>query len=385
MESNIITTFIYPLFQEPPSSHLFEDQYAFRPSGSTDSALIAILQHITTLLTSNSYVRVIALDFSKAFDTVRHAGILAKLAQLPVEDNVYNWMVSYFNGRSHVTKYNNQTSNVCSINASVVQGSTVGPAMFVINGCDLKPVTDGNYLDKYANDIYLLVPSSNEHSVTDELRSIELWASNNNLKLNKSKSLEMVVMTNAYKRLKPTTVPVIESISRVDSLTILGVTVSNSLSFELHLNNVCTSIAQSLYAIKTLRAHGLDSSLIHTVFNALVVSRLTYGCVAWRGFLNAAELSKLQAVLNKACKWGFYPADGLTFEQICDKRDLRLFNKLLRTPTHVLYPFLPPDMPNHYNFRARAHNKTLPDKSNPLASKNFICRMLFSSLLHHPA
>jgi len=58
----------------------FADQYAFRPSGSTTAALVALLQKVTSLLESNSYVVVIALDYSKAFDTVRHSCLEEKMA-----------------------------------------------------------------------------------------------------------------------------------------------------------------------------------------------------------------------------------------------------------------------------------------------------------------
>ena len=60
------------LLLTPPPALDFSDQYAFRPTGSTTAALIYILQSVTDLLADNPYVSVIALDFSKAFDTVRH-------------------------------------------------------------------------------------------------------------------------------------------------------------------------------------------------------------------------------------------------------------------------------------------------------------------------
>ena len=36
---------------------------------------------------------VIALDFSKAFDTVRQANLLRKIALLNIPDPAYNWLV----------------------------------------------------------------------------------------------------------------------------------------------------------------------------------------------------------------------------------------------------------------------------------------------------
>ena len=48
------------------------------------------------MLLSNPYVAVISLDFSKAFDTVRHSTLLEKLAQLNMPANAYNWLVDFF-------------------------------------------------------------------------------------------------------------------------------------------------------------------------------------------------------------------------------------------------------------------------------------------------
>jgi len=64
------------------------DQYAFRPTGSTTAAIGAILQAVTELLSYNSYVVVITLDFSKAFDTVRHSTLLDKMASMNIPDDV---------------------------------------------------------------------------------------------------------------------------------------------------------------------------------------------------------------------------------------------------------------------------------------------------------
>jgi len=47
---------------------------------------------------------VVALDFSKAFDTLRHSTLLAKMAQLNLPDIVFNWLVDYFRGHEHCTR-----------------------------------------------------------------------------------------------------------------------------------------------------------------------------------------------------------------------------------------------------------------------------------------
>jgi len=72
------------------------------------------------MLDSNPFVRVIALDFSKAFDTVRHSTLLEKLAMLNLPDEVYNWLKNYFDGLSHSARLGRQMSTFVDIFASVI-------------------------------------------------------------------------------------------------------------------------------------------------------------------------------------------------------------------------------------------------------------------------
>jgi len=85
---------------------------------------------------------VLALDFSKASDSVRHFTLLHKMASLNLPDAVYNWLVDFFTGRSHCTKFHGSTSEQLDISASIIQGSAVGPASYVINAAALFTVTD---------------------------------------------------------------------------------------------------------------------------------------------------------------------------------------------------------------------------------------------------
>ena len=56
------------------------DQFAFKPSGSTTCALVSLQHHVAYLLETNSYVRCLIIDFSKAFDTIDHSVLLSKFS-----------------------------------------------------------------------------------------------------------------------------------------------------------------------------------------------------------------------------------------------------------------------------------------------------------------
>ena len=75
---------------------IIQDQFAFRPTGSTTAALVSLFHHVTNrLLESNDYVRCLCIDFSKAFDTVDHDVLAHKLAGLGLPEQIYMRILSF--------------------------------------------------------------------------------------------------------------------------------------------------------------------------------------------------------------------------------------------------------------------------------------------------
>jgi len=69
---------------------------------------------------------------------------MEKMAALSIPDDVFNWMVSFLADHSHCTKFQGETSSFATIDASVIQGSALGPAAFLINAADLETVHENN-------------------------------------------------------------------------------------------------------------------------------------------------------------------------------------------------------------------------------------------------
>ena len=115
VERIVVKQHIYPALLSLPPTLNFSDQFAFRPTGSTTTAIITLLNTVTNLPSANPYLIVVSLDFSKAFDTVRHSTLLHKISQLDLPDHVYNWLVNYFAGHSHCTFFRGQTSSLLDI------------------------------------------------------------------------------------------------------------------------------------------------------------------------------------------------------------------------------------------------------------------------------
>jgi hypothetical protein len=192
MERLVVSQLIYPSLLMPPPSLDFSDQFAFRPSGSTTAAIITLPDHITRMLVTNPHVIVLSIDFTKAFDTVQHATLLEKMATLAIPEHAQNWLQDFLSQRPHCTDYHNEMSTHLDIRASIVQGSAIGPASYVVAAADLHAVTPGNEMCKYADDTYLIIPASNADSISCEMENVAAWSRSNNLNINLKKITEII-------------------------------------------------------------------------------------------------------------------------------------------------------------------------------------------------
>ena len=63
----------------------------------------------------STYVIVYTIDFSKAFDTVRHSELLGKHSRMELPDYVHNWLVDFFRAHTHCSRFGGVESEFTSI------------------------------------------------------------------------------------------------------------------------------------------------------------------------------------------------------------------------------------------------------------------------------
>ena len=197
-----------------------------------------------------------------------------------------------------------QSSSVADITAAASHKAPVSALRLTFNCYCCRPqhpVMNGNRIVKFADVTYLVVPASNSSSRLHEINQIKTWAADNNLALNCSKSKE-IVFTARGKRgnLVQLPMPCLD-IERVRSLRVLGVIVNDQLTANDHVLNILASCSSLLYALRTLRTHGIPVTSLHDVFRATVISKLTYCAPSWSGSCSAADRAKLESFLSR-CK-----------------------------------------------------------------------------------
>jgi len=125
------------------------------------------------------------------------------------------------------------------------------------------------------------------------------WATDNNLRLNQAKTVEIVFYARGRHRAEEELPPSLPGIQRVSGIKVLGVTVSDNLSMAGHVPALLDTCARTLYGLRVLRAHGL---CLDEVFRCTVLAKLLYASPAWSGFCSAADNGKLDRFLNRCRK-----------------------------------------------------------------------------------
>jgi len=261
------------------------------------------------------------------------------------------------------------------ISASVVQGSAVGPASFIIDVSDLHSVYLTNMMAKYADDMALIVGSNDAITIPQEMDNIGKWTEKNNLRLNNNKTAEIVFSRKGTSALLPCPIDNEHNATTLQHQTV-SLTLQSNLSFDKHIAKTIASCASSLYALRVLRSHGLASEALYEVCRATTMAKLVYALPAWWGFVSAYNRDRLEALVRKTKRLGCLQNGAPSVSEMASKADDALFRAITRNPEHVLHPLLPPVIDQGHCLRPRPHNYALPREDN----KNFIHRLLYTNI-----
>ncbi len=306
----ILEALLLPLVND--AIHLADHQHGFRKGRSTTTALQSILDHINTGLNQKKPVQrtvSVAIDLSRAFDTVDHQILLDDINQLDLNDYIKRFLCAYLRGRQTYVLFRNSKSKCRKMKQGVPQGGVLSPILFNLYMSKM-PAPPGNIkLVSYADDGNILNSGITIEPIVQEINSylstLETWFKSRNLFISPSKSSATLFTTASNEISLELAVEINgEPVPTVKKPKILGITFDGLLSFKQHVTDTKTKIQARNNILKALTGSswGKEKEVIINTYKATGQSLLNYCCPIWTPSLSKTSWQSLQVAQNNALR-----------------------------------------------------------------------------------
>ncbi len=225
-------------------------QFAYRCNRSIDDAIAFTLHTaLSHLENKNTYVRMLFVDYSSAFNTIVPATLVAKLQMLGLNRSLCSWILDFLTGRSQVVRMGNNTSSPLVIISGAPQGCVLSPLLYSLYTHDCTATHSSNAIVKFANDTTVigLITDNDETAYREEVSTLTKWCQENHLSLNIDKTKELVV---DYRRQSREHTPITidkTPVERVNSFKFLSVHITEDLTWSAHTDSVLKKAHSSSY------------------------------------------------------------------------------------------------------------------------------------------
>ena len=282
-------------------------QHGFRNRRSTTSALIQMSSLWQEAINEKKISGVLSFDLSSAFDAIDSTILCKKLRLYGFDTTSIKWVKDYLTNRTQFVRIGSNDSDMMFLVTGSPQGSVISPIFFIILLADIDEWTQYAIIAGFADDNCATVTGDSTSEISNKLESdahgILKFMASNKLLANDSKTTLMIF--GKRRNLEPVKIRVGHAeIMEQETQKILGITISNDLKWNTHVQILKSKLLQRLYLIRHLRSL-LPQHSLKLISDGLFNSQIRYGIPLFlRPRLNASDptnshLHELQVIHNE--------------------------------------------------------------------------------------
>ena len=267
--------------------------------------LIRLVEEWKSKLDNDFLVGSVFMDLSKAFDSIPHELIIAKLHAYGFDENASVLIQSYLKKRKQSVRINNVYSSFQHIVSGVPQGSVLGPIIFnfyindlffFIKQASLYNYADDNMLACFSRSLPKLVKVLEE-----EAGNALSWLDQNEMIANPNKLHALFVKKDQTDTSGINLDFLGQSIQSEESVKLLGVTLDYKLNFDPDISNICKKAASQLNVLKRLKPF-IGFAEKEILVQSFVYSNFNYCPLVWY-FSSTKSLQKIEKIQERALRF----------------------------------------------------------------------------------
>lgn len=284
-------------------------QHGFTTARGTATQILRTGKIITDALATEHSVSMISTDLSRAFDSINHKGLIKKLQNRDVPNNIIKIIENYLEGRNLRGRFRTTTTEEKPIPHGVPQGSILGPIIFNLYVHDIWDKRDhirGLKLSQYADDLCILNKDKNPDNATLRAEwvaeAIIDYYTRWGLKCNLEKT--ECIMFSKKKIYRPTVKLKQQTLHYQKQIRYLGVIFDKHMKMNQHTEKVIKKVKQVRGALGPIIGYKAKTDLDTKVaiIQACILPLMDYGVVQLLSRYSASNLSKIERQYRLALK-----------------------------------------------------------------------------------
>ena len=292
------------------TDQIYNSQYGVRTGHNCEHAVSKLTSVVLKGFQQNEFTLGVFLDLSKAFDTLDHQILLAKLSKYGIWGMALDWFASYLSERMIRTKCSvtstgtTEYSDYEFVTYGTPQGSCLGPLIYLIFTNDMAKHLENCNSIMFADDtIFYQTHKSLRYlkwCLQEDLKSLIDWFRASKLTLNLDKTSCVLLKKNGDKSEISLNIGNI-CIKSVKEMKFLGLWLDCNLNWSSHLSKLFLKLKRNQAMLRQSK-NFLNEQSRKMVYHSHLESHMNYGLLIWGNNASKDQLNELQRIQTECLK-----------------------------------------------------------------------------------